>query len=293
MKKKLLSMMLIICTLLSLPVSANAAQMLIPGGSVVGLELLNDTVTVASFEKDSCAGKAGLFLGDRILAINGEKVRCVADVRQGLSRSHGRVELTILRGDTVKTLQIEPAITELGPKLGVYLREGVTGIGTVTYYDPQKKTFAALGHGVNDTNGQLLQLTEGNAYPAKITSVRKGKPGQPGQLMGTLTSDERMGPLAKNTQAGVFGKIEQIPKGQTLPVAEAGQIRTGSATIISAVDAGPPREYSVEILKIYSGTRQNGRNMLLRITDPELLAVTGGIVQGMGVSYNKDNQWNP
>ena len=284
MKKKLLSMTLLLYILFCLPTGANAAQMLIPGGNVVGLELQNDTVSVASFEKDSSAEKAGLAPGDRLLAVNGQTVTCAQDVRKTLNRSHGTVELTVLRGNSVKKLQVEPAITADGPKLGVYLREGITGIGTVTYYDPQRQTFAALGHGVNDGDGQLLKLTSGNAYPAKITAVRKGKTGQPGQLMGTLTSTGKFGNLIKNTHAGVFGSLRQLPKDQPLPVAEKHQIRLGSATILSTVNTEMPQEYSVEIVKIYSASRQNGRNMLLRITDPQLLAATGGIVQGMSGS---------
>ena len=274
----------LLCLFYWIPTSVEAAQMLIPGGTIVGLELQNDTVTVVSFEEDSQAKAAGLEVGDRLLAIDGQPITCAQDVRNALSRSDGSVELTIVRAEVLSTLRCAPSITADGPKLGVYLRQGVTGIGTITYFDPDTQTFGTLGHGVNDPSGQLIALTEGSAYPAKVTAVRKGRTGQPGQLMGTLTSQEKAGTVLRNTTVGVFGRLEVPLQGEALPVGSHGGIRTGPATILSTVTGGQPQEYSVEILKIYSASRQNGRNLLLRVTDPVLLSTTGGIVQGMSGS---------
>jgi stage IV sporulation protein B len=141
-----------------------------------------------------------------------------------------------------------------------------------------------LGHGVNDPSGQLLKLTTGSIYSARVASVRKGKSGEPGQLIGALCSKDPLGILDQNTLQGVFGKVRLPWKNQPLPVAEAEDVSCGSATILSTVQGDMPREYSVEILKIYPASRQNGRNMLIRVTDPDLLSITGGIVQGMSGS---------
>lgn len=264
--------------------TARAAETLIPVGRVVGLELLSDTVTVAAFEEDSPGEAAGLQVGDRILSIDGKAVTATQDVREHLNRSQGTVKITVSRGETVTTVRVEPAITPHGPKLGVYLRQGVTGIGTVTFYDPDTETFGALGHGVNDNSGALLHLRSGNVYSARIASVRKGKSGEPGQLMGTLTSPEPIGLLRKNTQQGVFGKTRLPFSGEPMPVANSSQIHCGPATILSTIQGESPREYSVEILKLYPTPTRTGRNLLLRITDPQLLESTNGIVQGMSGS---------
>ena len=293
MKNLLLRFVLIATLIYSIPATASATDMLIPVGQVVGLELHNNTVTVADLEESSAAKAAGLQVGDRLISIDGHGIQTPEDVRNALSRSQGSIRLTLQRGSGLETIRIEPAITPEGPKLGIYLRQGVTGIGTVTYYDPATQTFAALGHGVNDPDGQLLQLTSGHVYPAKVASVRKGQPGTPGQLIGALCDKDPLGILNRNTPQGVFGNVRIPWKTQPLPVGEAATVTTGSATILSTVTGNTPREYSVEILKVYPAARQNGRNMLIRITDPALLEITGGIVQGMGVSYNRDNTGNP
>jgi stage IV sporulation protein B len=168
--------------------------------------------------------------------------------------------------------------------LGVYLRQGVTDIGTVTWYDPDSGRFGALGHGVNGSDGCLVDMTGGNAYRAGVQSVKRGRAGQPGQLIGTVTEPDPLGILEKNTVQGVFGYCDAGWLGSACPVAEKEEIQTGPAVILSTVRDKTPREYSVEILKIYAGDREDGRNMLIRVTDPELLAATGGIVQGMSGS---------
>jgi stage IV sporulation protein B len=141
-----------------------------------------------------------------------------------------------------------------------------------------------LGHGVNNGNGKLLDMTQGNAYDARVLTVRKGKSGEPGQLMGAIERLEPIGELTANTAQGVFGRSQEGWPCQELPVAETSEIRTGEATILSTVSGVDVREYSVEILKIYPKSRQTGRNLLIHVTDPALLETTGGIVQGMSGS---------
>ena len=284
MKRKIFSLVSAIFLLYIIPVAVHAAQTLIPVGKVVGLELQSDCVTVAAFDESSNAQSAGVQVGDRLLSIDGRSIRSAQDVQKALQQSKGSVQLLLQRGEALKTVRVSPMITRDGPKLGLYLRQGVTGIGTVTYYDPANSTFGILGHGVNDTGGKLLSLTSGNVYEAKVSSVRKGRSGEPGQLMGALTSQEPIGQISRNTVQGVFG-TSQIPfTAQALPVGTSDMVKTGSATILSTISGDSVQEYSVEILKIYPASRQNGRNLLIRVTDPQLLEATGGIVQGMSGS---------
>lgn len=262
-----------------------AAELLVPVGDVIGLELRSGTVTVAAYDDTpTTARDAGIKIGDEILAVDDRPVTCAEDVRRALDRSDGTVELLVRRKDSTHRLRLEPCITADGPKIGVYLRQGITGLGTITFYDPQTGAFGTLGHGVSAGSGELLKLESGLAYPAEVVSIQKGKPTQPGQLKGALDSSRTLGTLHRNTPQGIFGTVTGSWNANAIPTAAWEEIHTGAASIRSTVDEGSPRDYSVEILKIYPKQRSDGRNFLLRITDPDLLAATGGIVQGMSGS---------
>ena len=269
-----------------LSVSASAVRMLVPGGQVVGLELQDNTVTVAAFDEKTgaAAQKAGLKVGDRIVSMNGKTIHTVSDVRSALDHSDGTVDMQVLRNKKSAHIRLIPEVTANGPKIGVYLKQGITGVGTVTWYDPDSGKFGTLGHGVNNARGELVEMTCGSAYRASVVSVKKGASGDPGQLMGTLKEPDPIGALYKNCSQGVFGTTETGWTGEPLPVGEAEDVRTGPAIIRSTVQGDSVQEYSVEILKVYPNSGTNGRNMLLQITDPELLSATGGIVQGMSGS---------
>ena len=266
--------------------SVFARELLIPGGQVIGLQLCNDTVTVAAFDDALGGGSkaAGLQIGDEILSVDGHTIKSAQDVCDALDRSDGTVEIQVSRAGKEKKLEIRPQITDHGPRLGVYLRDGVTGIGTVAWYDPETGEFGALGHGVNDGKGELLAMTDGKAYDARVAAVKKGVSGEPGQLKGAVAAGQEVGRLYRNTTQGVFGNSSRGWKGEALPVGAPEEIQAGPAVIRSTVSGETVREYSVEILKIYPNSRADGRNLLLKVTDPALLEATGGIVQGMSGS---------
>ena len=286
MRKFTVRITALVLTLLFMVPSVSAAHLLVPVGRVVGLEVGEEWVTIGGFDAKlgQVARDAGLQEGDRLLKIDGKQIRCPEDVRQALRVSDGDVVISIARGNNVRELALEPVITGDGPKLGVFLQQGITGVGTVTYYDPDTGLFGALGHGVNDKNGELVVMTQGFAYSAVVDAVKKGKSGDPGQLMGSVTDREPIAVLSKNTPQGVFGQTNVPFSGDALPTAAVSEIETGPALIRSTIENGTVREYSVEILKIYPNSNHTGRNMLLRVTDPTLLSTTGGIVQGMSGS---------
>lgn len=269
-----------------LPYHVHGADQLAPGGQVIGLELQEGSVTVAAFDDvlgEGCRA-AGIAVGDEIKRIDHTNITSSEDVRWALEHSDGTVEIELVRSGKHHTVTVSPQITADGPRLGVYLRQGVTGIGTVTWYEPESGRFGTLGHGVNSGKGTLLNMIRGNAYGAKVTSVRKGRSGEPGQLLGSIESRTPIGELTANTAHGVFGVTGKNRKTELLPVADAHEIHTGEAVIRSTVSGDQVREYSVEILKIYPKTKNNGRNLLIKVTDEQLLDATGGIVQGMSGS---------
>lgn len=286
MKRLLSSVVLTMVLFAVLPLQTRAAELLIPVGRILGLQLQDDTITVVAYDDalGENARSAGLKIGDEIVKIDDTAITCAEDVRAALAESSGSVELTIRRGSKVNTLTMDPERTEDGPRLGVYLRQGIAGIGTVTFYDPETGKFGTLGHGVSDAKGNLLKMTRGSAYDAGILSVKKGKCGDPGQLKGSAEAASACGTLLRNTPQGVFGITKQGWKGEPVPVADYEEITSGPATIRCQVTGDSVQEYSVEILKVYPETRSDGRNFLIRVTDPKLLELTGGIVQGMSGS---------
>lgn len=272
--------------LLILPLNAWAQEMLVPVGKIVGLQLRNDTVTVAAFDDavGNLSRDSGLRIGDEILKAGGRTVRTPADVRAALKECGGKITLTVRRGSKESILEVTPRQTSDGYRLGVFLRQGIAGIGTITWYDPQTGKFGALGHGVNESGGCLLKMTEGNTFDAEVLSVKKGKAGTPGQLKGSADAGKICGNLYRNSPQGVFGVTREQWAGTAVPTAAREELHTGSATIRSTVTGSQPQDYSVEILKVYPSGRTGSRDLLLKITDPALLDATGGIVQGMSGS---------
>ena len=272
---------LVICILAALLCASPvyAAEALIPGGQIIGMELETEALLVAAFEEKSPARDAGVRIGDYMERINGERVQTSSDV-EGLLQAGGDPVLLELRREG-KTLQIQ-VDTGGTKRLGLYLKKGISGVGTVTFYDPADMTFGALGHGVCDKTGTLLTLRRGKALDASVRSVKKGLAGAPGQLMGVINEKTPLGSLEKNTPQGVFGTMKALPKTLPVPVAESHEVRTGDAMIRCTLEGTAPGEYSVRILKVYPGS--GTRNLLVKVTDPALLETTGGIVQGMSGS---------
>ena len=284
MKNTIRKILFTVISMNFLAFSAFAAEYLIPGGQVIGLELQDRAVTVAAFDEvlGQEARAAGLRIGDEILSIDGQPVDATGDVRKALIHSDGGVDVTISRKGKNQQLHLSPSITPEGPKLGVLLRQGITGIGTVTWYDPASQAFGTLGHGVNGAGGRLLEMQQGCAYPATVDTVKVGKSGDPGQLRGVLDGEKILGKLSKNTAKGVFGVLDQPCHGGALPVAAFSDIHPGEATIRCTVSQAGVQEYGVEIVKLQP--HSDGRELVLKVTDPALLQATGGIVQGMSGS---------
>ena len=262
---------------------AFAARLLIPVGEVVGLSLRDGSVTVAAFHElhGAAARDAGIAIGDEILSLDGHKVDSAAELFEALKRSGGTVTVTLRRDGKERQVRLCPAVTKDGPRLGVYVREGVTGIGTVTFFDPDSGTFGCLGHGISNSRGILAPMESGWVYDAAVESVKRGQVGEPGQLKGAVSSEIPIGTLRSNTARGVFGSCGGW-KGEALPVAAGAQVHPGAAQILSNVHGDEIALFDVQILRCRPGS--DGRDLLLKVTDPELLTATGGIVAGMSGS---------
>ena len=269
--------------LLTLGASAAMPEALIPGGNTIGLQLQLDGVSVVEFSNDVPA-QAGLRRGDLICKVDGSTVTTVAALSEAVASSQGRTLcLSVLRDGKEKTVKFAPTKTAEGWRLGLYVRDSITGIGTVTYYDPTNGTFGALGHGVNSGEaGELVPLRSGNALPSRVASVTRGKVGAPGALQGALCADGVCGNILQNTPQGIFGKMAPAQTA-TMPLASPDEVHKGAAQILSNVQDTQVRSYDIQICAVYPNDAHD-RNLLIEVTDPDLLAATGGIVQGMSGS---------
>ena len=289
------ALIFMLCALLLfvLPAYALAFEELVPMGCTVGIELETDGVAVAGFsevETDgaaaSPAAEAGMKAGDVITAVNGRSVRSAQELLSALAALDGeKAEVTARRGTEELLFRIQPAKSTEGRwQLGLWLRDGVSGIGTVTWYDPESGRFGALGHGINDMeSGKLLPFDGGSITDAAVVDVVKGAPGAPGELCGKPDPDRVLGALDKNTGCGIFGVAGFEDAGTPVPIAAPQEVYLGPASILTTVNGDGVEEYSVEISRIYRQPEDH-RFLMLTVTDPRLIEQTGGIVQGMSGS---------
>lgn len=265
------------------------AQELIVGGQAVGIQLTTDGVLVAGLsEVETDAGpcaparEAGVCEGDLVTAVDGAPVSDVTSLMDAVAGAgEGPVSLTLTRGERELTLSVTPAASSEGrPMLGILLRDALSGIGTLTFCDPDTGCFGALGHSISEGgSGLVLPVQDGSVTDAQIVSVRPGAPGDPGELNGVSDLGAELGRIERNTEAGVFGSLTRLLEGERM---EIGRITAGPASILSTVEGRERREYAVEVNRVYRDA--GGTHAMLSVTDGALLQRTGGIVQGMSGS---------
>ncbi len=276
---------------------------LVPCGSPFGIKMLTDGVIITDFGdiKDadgvihsSPARTQGLTIGDIITKINGQAVTSSQELSALITNSDKtRMEIEYIRDEKVCITHIEAIKDEKGePVLGVWVKDSVAGIGTMTFYDESTKLFGGLGHGICDADsGKLLPLQSGEIVPVAINNVIKGKSNAPGELCGTLNQSSRTGKIKANTPCGIFGITDcAYSNADAIPIALKQEIKCGDAYILSTVNGESPEMFSIRINKINLNDGKN-KNMVIEITDERLLEATGGIVQGMsGSPIIQDNR---
>ena len=214
------------------------------------------------------------------------------DLIENVNLSNGEnVKIEYIHEKETKECSIRPVKTnEEEYKLGLWVRDSAAGVGTVTFYEPETQQFGALGHGITDIDtGDLLNISSGEFVTAKVLNIKKGEDGNPGKIQGTVEEQETIGEITKNTEFGIYGKIEDasslnIDMSKEMEVALRDEIQTGKATILCSLDNQTVKEYEIEITKIYRENNYNNKSMEIKLTDQALIEKTGGIIQGMSGS---------
>lgn len=274
-------------------VAVSERKYVVPGGGIFGIRLYTKGVMVVKIEGVKTqkgvinpGASAGLREGDMILSVDGSEITDNASLSRYISSSEGRIlKLVIERSGREINVDFRPVqADDLSYKGGLWIRDSTAGIGTMTYYDRNSGVFAGLGHAICDVDtGETMPLSGGDAVDATVKGCYKGHDGTPGELCGVFNS-QTLGELYINGETGIFGTLSKTDrKAQTIPVALPSEITEGKAQIISTVDENEPQYYDIEITKIYKNDTDE-RNMIIKVTDSELIEKTGGIVQGMSGS---------
>ena len=260
-----------------------SAEELLVGGQTVGMKVKLDGLLITSIESGSPAERAGLRSGDTLMTVGDVPLESVDQLTQRVQNG-GVLVLGVFRNGEMRTLFVQPVKSGDAFRLGAAVRDDLAGIGTVTYYRPETGSFGALGHGICDYGGtSLLRINGGVIVPSSIVNVEKSTSGTAGQLQGQFDTERRIGTIDTNTMFGVFGTTEGTGY-EKVETASADQIQTGAALIRANVEGADVREFEVEIVSKLPEAMNTGKDFLIRVTDPELLAITGGIVQGMSGS---------
>ena len=268
-------------------------QYVVLGGELFGIKLYTDGVIIVDFEEietetgTACPARAsGLKIGDIIKTVNSISVTSSSHFSMLLQKSNGKkIQMSILRNNKIISINFQTVIEKDTHKYraGLWVRDSTAGLGTVTFYNKKNNTFAGLGHPIYDIDtNEIMPIKSGVMAEVKLSSLSKSTFGKVGELCGVFTGKET-GELLLNDETGIYG-YSDINKTDEIPVAFKTEIKKGKANIICTVSDSKPQVYEIEIVKIYSNSTSVNKDMIIKITDKNLLNKTGGIVQGMSGS---------
>lgn len=274
----------------------------VPGGQAIGVMLHSQGVIVVGQApihddkgREYCPARdAGINAGDVLVKINGRQVINEADVRELVNKNGGgrRVDLELKRRQRVFRVKVKPIYCGESARwrIGLLVRDRTAGVGTLTFYEPSTKAYGALGHIIADAQtSQAIELADGKIVSAVIQGVRAGRRGQPGEKIGMFAGKgDIAGDINKNTNCGIFGRLVSLPENglhsHPIPVALASQIRPGPAQILTVLNGRKVESFGIEIERVRLNARRDGKGLIIRVIDPNLLNRTGGIIQGMSGS---------
>ncbi len=253
------------------------------GAQIIGL---SEVVTEGGSR--SPALKAGLRAGDIIYKVGGIKIDSITDLNDVVNKGKEKCLIfEVGRGEERFSVEIQPVKEKITGKykVGILIRDSVSGIGTVTYIDKQSGRFGSLGHSVTGENHSQMQIFDGAVYECNIVGVSKGVRGKAGELRGIFLNDKQFGSAEKLCECGIFGQIsEDFSVNELMSmVASSEEAKPGKAHIYSTIDGISPKKYEIEIVKVDKHNKEN-KNYVIKVTDDDLIGETGGIVQGMSGS---------
>ena len=287
-KYKLLNSIFLFLLIIPLNVFAYSSY-IIPGGETIGIEVNSKGVLVVGFYKvnNSYIGRsAGFEVGDRIIKLNNKEVNNISSMIETINKTdNNTVEFTILRGTSEKNISLNLSEDSDGVlKTGLYVKDSINGIGTLTYIDPSTNIFGALGHEIIEkSTAEKFEIKDGIIFGANVVGIEKSTNGNAGEKTATYNKTEVFGKITGNEISGIFGKYTSNVEGkEKLEVAESKDIKTGEATIRTVIKDDKIEEFKINIIKLDDNS--DTKNILFEVVDDKLLKEAGGIVQGMSGS---------
>ena len=288
-KKRLLPLLALLLFIMPLNVSAYSNEIIL-GGQNVGIEVSSKKITIVGFYKvgnSYIAKESGLKIGDSVIKIGNTNIYSISDMVNSINLNvrNDKVDITVLRNDKEITINLKLVKDSNNTyKTGIYVKDQITGIGTLTYIDPKTKIFGALGHEIIDTStSKQLEIKDGKIFKSTITGTIKSTDYTTGEKNAVFYSNEIYGNVLENTTSGIFGTYKVVPKYRSLiEVGKPNEIELGKASIFTVVDGDKTEEFAIEILKINDDV--SVKNILFKITDKVLIEKTNGVIKGMSGS---------
>lgn len=275
----------------------------VPAGHSIGVLVRSDGVMVVGLTEvvgedgrsRQPAREAGLQVGDVVTRINGVTVSdddSVARLIDECGQQGAAAQCEIRRGSQTMTKSVQPILCRETRRyrIGMYIRDGAAGVGTLTFYDPRSGRYGALGHVITDQDtGRPITIGDGRIVAANVCGIEQGKRGQPGEKIGSFVQDQTaLGNIERNTDFGIVGTLNTLPGSaiypEPIPIALASQVAEGPAEIVTVIEGQTLERFAIEVVRVVRQGRPDTKGMVLKVTDPRLLAKTGGIVQGMSGS---------
>lgn len=291
-KRKLTTIGLLLLINLMIPLNVFAySDYILAGGQNIGIQLnSNGILIVGTYDvgKSNPALDADLQIGDKITSINDTPVSSIdemLDIIENLDNPTN-IKITYLRGSSTKntTLHLVKDNNQVY-KTGLYVKDSINGVGTLTFIDPNTKIYGALGHEIIEkTTGQKLEIKDGKIYSSTVTGITPSNEGNPGEKNARYNVNDIYGNINENSNSGIFGTYtENLPETKLYKVAKNDEIELGKASILTVIQNDQIEEFEINILKLSSKEKET-KNILFEVTDKKLLEASGGIVQGMSGS---------
>lgn len=289
-KNKLLIFLTFLSLIIPIPTLAYSNKVIL-GGENIGIEVQSQGIIIVGFYKVNNKDinlTNNIKIGDRITKINNKNVDTIdemVNVIDSILKSNKKVELSLIRNnkEIKTTLQIEKDKTGVY-KTGLYVKDKISGIGTLTYIDPETKIYGALGHEiVEGYSNTKVEIKDGKIFSSSITGITKSTSNKTGEKQATIDIKTKYGTVKENTTSGIYGTYNSyLNQNNLIEVADKTEVKEGKAYIYTVLDKTKKEKYEINIVAVNQNTKT--KNILFEITDKNLINKTGGVIKGMSGS---------